>query len=124
MRCLVCDEGFEPRKGGHAQKYCTPECRRVDERKARVAAQRKINYGIDRETYEHMGDEQEWRCAICDEHETRMRGGVRMSLCVDHNHDTGEVRRLLCTRCNSTLGYMKEDPELLRRAAEYLEKFV
>lgn len=57
-------------------------------------------------------------CAICQ----RTYGNVRRKrLSVDHDHKTGVIRGLLCTRCNSVLGYMLDDPSLLRRAADYLE---
>jgi hypothetical protein len=41
---------------------------------------------------------------------------------VDHDHGTGAIRGLLCSSCNQALGQMKERPELLRAAAEYLER--
>ena len=41
---------------------------------------------------------------------------------IDHDHATGAVRGLLCRLCNTALGKFKDSPELLRRAAEYLEK--
>ncbi len=53
-------------------------------------------------------------CPICE------RSGVPME--IDHNHTTGAVRALLCSRCNSALGMFCEDPELMRRAISYLEK--
>ena len=55
-------------------------------------------------------------CAICD--------GVNASgkfLAVDHDHETGAVRGLLCSRCNSGLGLMKDDPERLLRAIQYIQ---
>lgn len=42
---------------------------------------------------------------------------------IDHCHATGKARGILCTRCNTALGHMRDSPELLRKAAEYLEKF-
>ncbi len=42
-------------------------------------------------------------------------------LMVDHDHTTGEVRGLLCHNCNRAIGLLREDPERLRRAIEYLE---
>lgn len=42
---------------------------------------------------------------------------------VDHDHKTGDVRALLCSRCNSLLGYADDSIELLKRAIAYLESF-
>jgi hypothetical protein len=53
-------------------------------------------------------------CPICE------RRGVPME--VDHHHETGAVRAILCSRCNSALGMFCEDPALMRRAIAYLEK--
>lgn len=44
----------------------------------------------------------------------------KKGLVVDHNHDTGEVRKLLCFECNTGLGFLQENVELLKRAIEYL----
>lgn len=49
-------------------------------------------------------------------------GGRSGRLHIDHDHATGKFRGLLCPDCNLTLGKMKDDPELLRRAADYLER--
>lgn len=56
------------------------------------------------------------RCAICQQPESRRR---RLSL--DHCHKTGELRGFICSRDNIVLGLVRDDPALLRRAAEYLE---
>lgn len=58
-------------------------------------------------------------CAICGKHEQE-RSRV---LCLDHCHETGEVRAALCTTCNGGLGMFMDDPELLLKAVEYLRKF-
>jgi len=42
-------------------------------------------------------------------------------ICCDHNHASGKFRGWLCNRCNRVLGLLKDDPALLRRAADYLE---
>ena len=56
------------------------------------------------------------RCMICRKRERGMR------LSIDHCHLTGIVRGVLCRACNTVLGAMADDPKLLRRAADYLEK--
>lgn len=61
-------------------------------------------------------------CAICGSPETRIVKGTLNSLVVDHNHETGVIRGLLCALCNTALGKFHDDPDLLRRAAEYLER--
>jgi ribosomal protein S14 len=59
-------------------------------------------------------------CAICGKPETTKRKGVTFQLAIDHCHDTGRVRGLICRRCNSGLGYFYDDPMLLQRALGYL----
>lgn len=75
-------------------------------------------YGITVEEHDRLEAEQGGTCAIC--------GGVNknMALCIDHDHSTGEVRGLLCNLCNRAIGLMKDDPELLVKAAEYIRKGV
>ena len=84
----------------------------------------KGRYGITAEEYQKMYDEQDGVCAICLQPETLLHqnGNVRR-LVVDHNHETDEVRALLCTKCNLMVGNSLDNPELLERAAEYLRRF-
>ena len=66
-----------------------------------------------------MGRSQGWRCAICDR--PPYPEGAR--LVVDHDHDCGTVRALLCSPCNSALGLMGDKPERLESAARYLSAY-
>lgn len=70
--------------------------------------------GIDEHTYGAMLREQNMRCAICREESSGF-------LCVDHDHDTGRVRGLLCSDCNLALGQFKDDTKRLAAAIVYLE---
>lgn len=73
-------------------------------------------YGIGIETFDRMLHEQRGRCAICGNEPKEGQ-----NLHVDHCHKTGKVRALLCRYCNPGLGYFKDSPEILRKAALYLE---
>lgn len=92
------------------------------------ANQRKRNlrvlYGITSDDYADMLDAQGGTCAICKQQEPGAHGrtGKQFSLSVDHCHQTGRVRGLLCQRCNRAVGLLGDDPALLRNAIEYLER--
>ena len=73
-------------------------------------------YGITLSEYQVLLDSQKGVCKIC---EKKCESGK--ILCVDHNHDTGQIRGLLCTKCNKGLGLFKDNYELLKRAAKYLK---
>lgn len=75
-------------------------------------------YGITEAEYQTMLKEQDNVCYICKKPE---KSGNVTNLSVDHCHITGAVRRLLCRRCNGGLGSFDDSPELLRKAAYYLE---
>ncbi len=72
-------------------------------------------FGIHEELYDMMLASQRGGCAICG------KGPTTKRLAVDHCHDTGEIRGLLCDRCNRGLGSFRDDPELLARASRYLK---
>lgn len=74
------------------------------------------NFGITVEQYEQMLQRQDGTCAICHE------PPKNQALAVDHDHTTGQVRGLLCRRCNQLLGSAHDDAALLRSAADYIEK--
>ena len=79
-------------------------------------------FGILYDEYSQMIHDQENKCAICGNPETHMRNGRVKELAIDHCHETGKVRGLLCSDCNTGIGKLKDDPKILRKAAEYLEK--
>ncbi len=109
-RCIPCSKD--------AQKNCwdsrTP--------KKRLEQHLKYKYGIDPEQFLQTLAEQDHKCAICKDnlpdflkYENRRRGYA-----IDHNHDTGEFRGVLCLHCNSLLGMAQDDIAVLLAAVEYL----
>lgn len=86
-------------------------------------AQRRWNshlrrkYGIDATEYSRLLEAQCGKCAIC---HAEHCGGRANRFHVDHDHATGKIRGLLCTRCNQMLGYGRDQAEILESAAGYL----
>ena len=77
-------------------------------------------YGLTLDEYAAMFLAQNGVCAICGQSESRSNQYGPNSLAVDHNHETGELRGLLCSRCNVALGLFKDDENLLLSALAYL----
>lgn len=90
----------------------------------KAKSQRLKRYGIDFTQYNDMRKNQNYRCAICNLHESEVaRGRAKSSetaLCVDHCHTTKKVRGLLCTNCNTLIGKSQENPLVLSSAIRYL----
>jgi len=82
-------------------------------------AKRLKTYGITGEEFRKMVDLQGGVCRICNGKQKNNR-----SLAVDHCHETGKNRGLLCNRCNMGLGYFKDDATLMLLAIEYLKKYL
>jgi len=85
----------------------------------------KKKYGITNEDYLILLNRQNSKCAICNNEEKTNCSSTRLEprkLAVDHNHSTGKVRELLCTKCNTVLGKVNEDIEILKSMIAYLEK--
>ena len=69
-------------------------------------------YGLTEAHFISLLIEQGYKCAICKD---------ATKLFVDHNHTTNQVRGLLCSACNSAIGFLKDNREHLKAAMEYLE---
>jgi len=78
----------------------------------------KFNYGIDINQYDLMKSQQNNCCAICFKNEDELP----RDLCVDHCHKTGKIRKLLCARCNSALGFIDDNVDFANRLHEYLKE--
>lgn len=77
----------------------------------------KKKYGITWDQYQSLLTSQNGLCAICNKGESPKR-----RLAIDHCHKTNRVRGLLCIKCNRALGYLCDDPAIVRSALEYLLK--
>lgn len=75
-------------------------------------------YGLTLADYKRMFADQGGVCAICAEPPTATKGPWKLH--VDHDHETGAVRSLLCTKCNTGLGAFRDRRDLLAKAAMYL----
>lgn len=75
-------------------------------------------HGLTEEEYEAKLFDQSGVCMICLKPDEKGR-----RLYVDHNHETGKIRGLLCLRCNVGLGSFRDADELLDRAADYLRRW-
>lgn len=90
---------------------------------AKTVSQRLLRRRMSIAEYQTQFDKQQGLCALCGLPETEtFRGKIRM-LAVDHDHDTGLNRGLLCRRCNCVLGMLNDDVTLFQRAIEYLGKW-
>ena len=79
-------------------------------------------FNIEPSEYRERLAEQNNLCFICGNPETSKYKGKTKLLGIDHDHLTGRVRKLLCHNCNLMLGYSKDDPNVLRKAADYVEE--
>lgn len=75
--------------------------------------------GVCNTRYDEMLTAQKGGCAVCGCH---LNSSRYTKLAVDHDHTTGKVRGLLCTNCNTAIGLMKDNPERLIAAADYLKR--
>jgi len=83
----------------------------------------KHTYGMHLEEFEEMFVAQDGVCAVCGNPEFQIRRGQVKSLDVDHDHDTGDVRGLLCSPCNAALGLLQEDPARIQSLLTYIESW-
>ena len=85
------------------------------------------NYGLTYQAYINMCESQNNRCAICEQEETgihkrsKNKEIIPLTLAVDHDHETGAVRGLLCSKCNKALGLFGDNISMLEKALGYLQ---
>lgn len=118
-----------------AWKSASPDRQEYDRRKSkewqakhpRYTKQTKLRlaYGMTVEQYDTMVAAQKGVCFIChcEDRDFIKKSGKRRELAVDHCHETGVVRSLLCGDCNRALGLVKESPVILAKMIAYLARF-
>ena len=79
----------------------------------------KSKYSISLEEYNSLLNKQDSKCAICNTGDPK---GVSGEFVVDHCHDTGNIRGLLCNHCNTGLGKLGDSIESLEKALTYLKE--
>lgn len=80
-------------------------------------------YGITLEDYENKLKEQDGCCSICGSKDPCNRSKKKQYFCIDHDHATGKVRGLLCGLCNSALGFVREQEEILNNMILYIQRY-
>lgn len=93
--------------------------RHPDRIKATAARKRLKKYGLTFDSYNALIERQFGRCVLCQTEITEIDPAL---IHIDHCHTTGLVRGVLCVRCNSLLGFAKEDVTTLQRAIAYLQR--
>ena len=123
--CLYC--GIDIRHMRSHAKYCSTSCGMNAHRQRHPQRRReylmKSLYGLTPAEFDRMFKAQGYACAICrttDGNAPEMASSRQWN--VDHDHNTGTVRGILCSLCNWGIGMFKESPQRLRLAIEYLER--
>jgi len=84
-----------------------------------VSANRRLRRrGVTQHMYDQMYEAQQGCCALCGEPEEKFAW-----LCIDHDHENGKIRGLLCPNCNRGLGLLQDNPQLLQKAAAYVSAY-
>lgn len=102
------------------EKFAEWKRRNREENRERISASNRRGhlrrkYGLSVEEFEFLRLSQADMCAICGEPEPS-------GLHIDHDHETGLIRGLLCGKCNKAIGLLKEDPGLFDAASSYLQR--
>lgn len=120
-RCKKCAfESHQKWRLGHLEHAAAQQKKWRTENKDRAADYfLKRLYGIEHGAYDAMFDLQHGKCAICG---TDKPGKRERRFHVDHDHDSGTVRGLLCSPCNLGIGQLQHSRDILWAAIEYLDK--
>jgi hypothetical protein len=82
----------------------------------------KRYYGLTLEDYQQKLEGQNYSCSICKTTDNKV-GDKQWSFVVDHCHETGKIRGLLCNQCNRALGMFQDSVDILEKATAYLKSY-
>lgn len=105
------------------QREWQKDWRQTEAGKAHVRKNNLAKYGITPEDYDILFEQQGGVCAACGQPETHKNQYGVCRLAVDHDHETGEVRGLLCGRCNRALGLLNDELARVQALAAYRGRF-
>ena len=95
-------------------------------KKERTDADLHYRYGISLAEYEEMREAQGYKCYCCGVSEKELEelypNSHHKKLCIDHCHKTGKVRKLICNRCNTLVGYLEKREHMLETALKYIDE--
>lgn len=115
-KCKHCGSIFIPK--APSEHYCCDFCKDYGVTNAYY----KRVYGLTLDDVLDMAENQNFVCAICHGDNFAMNDCHSGVLVVDHDHETGKVRGLVCHNCNRALGLLHDDVDNFRRAISYLER--
>jgi hypothetical protein len=92
--------------------------------KKRLEQHLKYKYGVSHAEFMDQWNKQKGTCSICCSElpDLMLYEGRKRGYAIDHNHETGKFRGILCLTCNSMLGMAKDSSEILKKAIQYLEE--
>ena len=106
-KCMICNKEFLIHYTG--ERFCSDKCQEEYNKEYYNKRSKKRNWKRKEELIKKFGN----KCAIC--------GKEEVKLVIDHNHKTKKIRGLLCEKCNTGLGFFYDNPELFKKAEEYLK---
>ena len=124
MKCRKCSVELVPLDNWNksqvkAGSYICRDCHKSSLRANKKSIRNnylKRTYGITIEDYNEMFESQGGCCDICGEHQSEFS----RTFAVDHDHESGAIRSLLCGKCNRGIGYLGDDIATVREALNYL----
>jgi len=129
-KCKMCgttksiENFYTTRISSKGKQYYMSSCKNCESERAKTrnkiygrAEHLKRRYGITDADIIYILRDQSWSCAICGLHFFMFN----LKVCVDHDHNTGKVRGILCSHCNYGLGHFRDNPQYLSNATEYIK---